>query len=61
MISPFESSYPVRNDAEYLAKRYREVHDIVHFVTGYGTDPIGELELQAFVVGTLGCVTRSSS
>jgi ubiquinone biosynthesis protein COQ4 len=53
-IAPFESPYPVRNDVEYLAKRYRELHDMVHIVTGYGTDPISELELQAFVFGNLG-------
>ena len=53
-ISPFVSSYPVRNDVEYLAKRYREVHDTLHIVTGYGTDSISELELQAFVAGNLG-------
>ena len=53
-ITPFVSSYPVRNDVEYLAKRYREVHDTLHIVTGYGTDSISELELQAFVAGNLG-------
>jgi ubiquinone biosynthesis protein COQ4 len=53
-ITPFVSSYPVRNDVEYLAKRYREVHDTLHIITGYGTDAISELELQAFVAGNLG-------
>jgi ubiquinone biosynthesis protein COQ4 len=53
-ITPFVSAYPVRNDVEYLAKRYREIHDMLHIVTGYGTDPIGELELQAFVFGNIG-------
>ncbi|MET0286543.1 MAG: Coq4 family protein [Polyangiales bacterium] len=53
-IAPFASPYPARNDVEYLAKRYRELHDMVHIVTGYGTDPISELELQAFVYGNLG-------
>lgn len=53
-ITPFVSSYPVRNDVEYLAKRYREIHDTLHIVTGYGTDSISELELQAFVAGNLG-------
>jgi ubiquinone biosynthesis protein COQ4 len=53
-IEPFESPYPVRTDVEYLAKRYREIHDVVHLITGYGTDPIGEMELQAFVLGNIG-------
>lgn len=53
-ITPFVSTYPVRNDVEYLAKRFREVHDTLHIVTGYGTDSISELELQAFVAGNLG-------
>jgi ubiquinone biosynthesis protein COQ4 len=53
-ITPFVSTYPVRNDVEYLAKRYREVHDTLHIVTGYGTDTISELELQAFAAGNLG-------
>ena len=53
-IKPFESPYPVRNDVDYLAKRYREVHDVVHVITGYGTDPVSELELQAFVFANAG-------
>jgi ubiquinone biosynthesis protein COQ4 len=53
-IEPFESPYPVRNDVDYLAKRYREVHDVVHVITGYGTDPVGELELQAFMFANAG-------
>ncbi len=53
-IAPFVSDYPVHSDVEYLAKRYREVHDVVHIITGYGTDVVGELELQAFVLGNIG-------
>ena len=53
-IKPFESPYPISNDVDYLAKRYRETHDIVHVLTGYGTDPVSELELQAFALGNLG-------
>jgi ubiquinone biosynthesis protein COQ4 len=53
-IRPFESPYPVRNDVEYLAKRYREIHDIVHLITGYGTDALSEMELQAFILGNIG-------
>jgi ubiquinone biosynthesis protein COQ4 len=53
-IQPFESPYPASDDVEYLAKRYRELHDVVHVVTGYGTDGLGEMELQAFIWGNLG-------
>lgn len=53
-LSPFASRYQVRDEVEYLAKRYREVHDVLHVVTGYGTDPLSELELQAFVFGNIG-------
>lgn len=53
-ISPFDSPYPVSNDVEYLATRYREIHDAVHIVTDYTPDEIGELELQAFILGNLG-------
>lgn len=53
-IEPFKSLYPVNNDVEYLATRYREIHDIAHIVSGYKPDEIGELELQAFILGNLG-------
>ena len=53
-ILPFESPYEVRNDGDYLMKWYRETHDLHHIVTGYGTDPVGEMELQAFALGNLG-------
>lgn len=53
-IEPFVSSFPVETDVDYLSKRYRETHDIFHVVTGYGTDGLGEMELQAFVFGNLG-------
>jgi ubiquinone biosynthesis protein COQ4 len=52
-ILPFESPYAVRTDADYLMKWYRETHDLHHVVTGYGTDSVGEMELQAFVLGNL--------
>ncbi|WP_218082198.1 Coq4 family protein [Anthocerotibacter panamensis] len=32
--------------------RRAQVHDVVHLLTGYGTDPMGELEVQAFLVGS---------
>jgi len=53
-ISPFSTSFEVNTDIDYIAKRYRETHDIFHVVTGYGTDVIGEMELQAFAMGNLG-------
>jgi ubiquinone biosynthesis protein COQ4 len=31
--------------------RRKQLHDGVHILTGYGTDPIGELEVQAFLLG----------
>lgn len=53
-IQPFTSPYEVRNDTDYLVKRYRETHDLAHIVTGYGTDALGEMEVQAFAIGNLG-------
>lgn len=31
--------------------RRKQLHDCVHVLTGYGSDPIGELEVQAFLLG----------
>ncbi|BAZ33121.1 hypothetical protein NIES4074_56310 [Cylindrospermum sp. NIES-4074] len=31
--------------------RRKQLHDGVHVLTGYGTDPIGEAEIQAFLLG----------
>lgn len=56
-IKPFESPYEVRNDVDFLVKWYRETHDLHHVVTGYGTDALGEMELQAFMAGNLGLRT----
>ena len=53
-ISPFETTLELKNDAEFLAKRYRETHDLMHLLTGYGTDVVGEMELQAYALGNLG-------
>jgi ubiquinone biosynthesis protein COQ4 len=53
-IAPFVSDFPVETDVDYLSKRYRETHDIVHVLTGYETDDYSEMELQAFVYGALG-------
>jgi ubiquinone biosynthesis protein COQ4 len=32
--------------------RRKQLHDAVHVLTGYDTDPIGEAEVQAFLLGT---------
>jgi ubiquinone biosynthesis protein COQ4 len=53
-IEPFYYDFPIVDDVEFLAKRYRETHDIHHIITGYGTDPLGENEVQAFYVGNMG-------
>lgn len=38
--------------------RRKQLHDGVHILTGYGTDPIGEAELQAFLLGTKFTITN---
>lgn len=32
--------------------RRKQLHDAVHVLTGYSTDPIGEAEVQAFLLGS---------
>jgi ubiquinone biosynthesis protein COQ4 len=44
----------VATKQDYVAARLREVHDVLHVVTGYGTDELGELELQWFNLGNMG-------
>ncbi len=39
---------PISSPADYLTHRLRETHDIIHVLTGFGTDGPGELGLQAF-------------
>lgn len=56
-IVPFHTENPINDDLDYIAKRYRETHDLYHVVTGYQTDPHGEMELQAFVMGNIGIRT----
>jgi ubiquinone biosynthesis protein COQ4 len=53
-ISPFETTFELKNDIDFIGKRYRETHDLLHVLTGYGTDVMGEMELQAYVLGNLG-------
>lgn len=38
----------VMDDISYVSLRRSQTHDIYHVVTGFGTDPSGELGLQAF-------------
>ncbi len=38
--------------------RRKQLHDGVHVLTGYGTDPIGEAEVQAFLLGTKFTITN---
>ncbi|WNG20277.1 Coq4 family protein [Cystobacter fuscus] len=52
-LSPIETLSPPKNDAQYVATRLRETHDFHHLVTGYDTDVMGEMELQAFTLGNL--------
>lgn len=37
----------------YVAQRLRQTHDLWHVLTGYDTDVVGEVELQAFSYGQL--------
>jgi ubiquinone biosynthesis protein COQ4 len=39
--------------AAYVLQRLRQTHDLWHVVTGYDTDPRGEIALQAFTFGQL--------
>ena len=39
---------PIQSPQDYVVHRLRETHDIVHVLTGFGTDGPGELGLQAF-------------
>lgn len=39
---------PARTDIEYVVAHYYETHDLWHVLTGFETDPAGEVGLQAF-------------
>ena len=39
---------PIRTERDFIVHRIKETHDIVHVLTGFGVDEIGELGLQAF-------------
>lgn len=54
-ITPFAApELPIETEHDYVATRLREAHDVFHVVTGYGTDDLGELELQWFNLGNVG-------
>lgn len=53
-ITPYDSPFAGKTDVEFLSNRHREIHDIAHVLTGYRTDIVGEMELQAFMLGNLG-------
>ncbi len=53
-IQPFHTIFEIRNDSDYISKRYRETHDLSHVLTGFATDVPGEMRLQAFAQGNLG-------
>ena len=40
----------VRDDVDYILMRLRQTHDIWHVITGFDTDPIGELGVKAVEV-----------
>jgi ubiquinone biosynthesis protein COQ4 len=46
----FYKKVPVVDDISYLKMLWRTTHDIYHVVTGFETDVMGELGLQAFVL-----------
>jgi ubiquinone biosynthesis protein COQ4 len=46
--SNFEESLPPGEDITLFRERNREMHDLLHIVTGYGRDPLGESCLVAF-------------
>lgn len=56
-ISPFETTIEIKNNVDFIGKRYRETHDLLHVLTGYGTDVVGEMEVQAYALGNLGIRT----
>ena len=39
---------PITSDQEFVVHRIKETHDIVHVLTGFGVDGVGEIGLQAF-------------
>jgi ubiquinone biosynthesis protein COQ4 len=46
--SNFQESLPPGEDMTLFRERSREMHDLLHIVTGYGRDPLGEACVVAF-------------
>ena len=46
--SQFREKLPAGEDTTLFRERSREIHDLLHIVTGYGRDPLGEACLTAF-------------
>jgi ubiquinone biosynthesis protein COQ4 len=46
--SQFRETLPTGEDMTLFRERSREMHDLLHIVTGYGRDPLGEACLTAF-------------
>jgi ubiquinone biosynthesis protein COQ4 len=46
--SKFRETLPAGEDMTLFRERNREMHDLLHIVTGYGRDPLGEACLTAF-------------
>lgn len=51
-LTPLQAG-SVQTDNEFLAAHITEMHDIWHVVTGFGTNIIGEIQLEAFYVAQL--------
>lgn len=46
--SQFRKTLPAGDDLTLFRERSREMHDLLHVITGYGRDPLGEACLAAF-------------
>jgi ubiquinone biosynthesis protein Coq4 len=42
---------PMVYSRSFSGPRRQQLHDGIHVLTGYGTDPVGEAEVQAFLLG----------
>ncbi|ERT07229.1 hypothetical protein M595_2778 [Lyngbya aestuarii BL J] len=46
----FYRTLNIEDDTTYIMLRLRQTHDIWHLITGFSTDVVGELGLQAFIL-----------
>jgi ubiquinone biosynthesis protein COQ4 len=53
-ISNFDEVLPPGEDMTLFRERSRDAHDLLHVVTGYGRDPLGEACLTAFTFAQTG-------